>query len=87
MAYDLIKRTTTSSDFAISLPPLPPVNGRTKLLLAAMAIAAIRGIAMEVRRDQEKSAYRRAFYDPRLKATQEVPVVPMAELMAEGTNE
>lgn len=79
MAYDLARRTVTSQNFAINLPDRT-MSTTEKIVLGTISAATLLGIMQDIQRQVEKRQYQKAFR-PGLHKTQQVPILPMREMM------
>jgi len=79
MAYDLARRTVTPANYAIHLPERT-MSMTEKIVLGSVTAATVLSIMQDMQRQIEKQKYQRALR-PGLATTQELPAIPMGELM------
>jgi hypothetical protein len=82
MAYDLARKTITPRNFAINLPDRP-MSRAEQLVLGTISTATLLGIMQDIQRQVEKRQYQKKF-QPGLSKTQQLPAMPMRELIANG---
>jgi hypothetical protein len=80
MAYDIIRRTVSARNYAITLPP-HSASLAEKVVLGTITVVTIAAIMGVMEKQAEKQHYQRAFR-PGHKTTMELPAIPMRELMA-----